>query len=155
MDNEDVQELILYERDLTIKSSKRLDGLRGKFVSLAHKTAPKYYCPEGLLCHVFSPNRNCLYEEGLEEEWSEEFNSWNDELRTYEDTMGFCPRSLYFLCFVAKNLKEGKAYNLEKHLCDDWRMTFIDSEYSLNDLDSTFPYERCIICGKEFLIEDS
>jgi hypothetical protein len=144
MDNEDLQELALYEKSLTTKSGKRLDGLRGKFSSLAYRIAPEYYCPEGEGCHVCAPNGNCLYEEGIEERWPEEFGFWNDEIKTYKDTMGFCGFLLYFLCFVGKNLKEGKAHNLEEHFCGDWQMRYLDVDRTPDW------YNRCIICGKEF-----
>jgi len=138
-----LKELILYENGLSTKSGRELGELRRKFLSFAYKIAPKWECSGGLLCHVFTPNLNCFYDERLEDK-EQRMYSYSEEIETYEDFAGFCPILFDFLCFIGKNLKQGKDYSLESHNCKDWLREYFDSMHNPKE------YEKCIICGDEF-----
>ena len=143
---EDLFSTLLVSRNELIKKVSRDPGaLREKLCDFAFKIAPKYECPEELVCHVCFPDRNCFYWKGADK------MVCDDEIETYNDSYGFCPTRLDFLFLIGDNLRDGKNYDFKKHKCNQWLIEYFEADLKEDDHRM---YEMCIICGKEFDIID-
>ena len=146
------QSLISLDRnDLIRKISADPGSLRKAISEFVDKIAPKYECPDGLGCHVLTPNRNCFYWEGIEEN----IGYYTDEIENYEDSSGFCPLFLDFIFFVSNRLKENQDFSKEKHDCDLWTYNppiigeYYEAEFKNGKKISEKHYVKCVICGRE------
>lgn len=146
------QSLICLDRTDLIKRMSASPGSLRKVISeFVDKIAPKYECPEGLVCHVSTPNRNCIYWESM----NENMDYYGDELETYEDSYGFCPLFLDFIFFVSNNLKKTENFSKENHDCDLWTYSppvtgeYYKVEFKKDKKISEKHYVKCVICGRE------
>ncbi len=142
----------LDRNDLIKKISAGPGNLRKVINAFIDKIALEYECPDGLGCHVSSPNRNCFYWEGIEENM--DYYS-RDEIGTYKDSYGFCPVLLDFVFFVFDNLKKTEDFSKENHDCDLWTYhppitgEYYESEFEKGEKISEKCYVKCVICAKE------
>ena len=138
--------------DLVKRISTDPGSLRKAIDVFIDKIAPEYECPDGFVCHVSSPNRNCFYWEGMEKNM--DYYS-RDEIGTYKDSYGFCPVLLDFIFFVSDNLKKSRNFTSENHDCNLWTYhppitgEYYESEFKNGEKISEKHYVKCVICGKE------
>ena len=138
---------LIARNELIKRRNRDPETLREIMCDFAFKIAPRYECPEGLECHVFSPNRNCFYGKRAEKGvWP-----YGAEIETYDDSYGFCPTLLDFLFLIRDYLREGKSYDLKKHKCNQWLIEYFEADLKGDDHRN---YKMCVICGKEFDIID-
>ena len=139
--------IIVSKNELIKRVGRDPETLREIICDFAFKIAPEYECPEGLACHVFSPNRNCFYGKRAEKRvWP-----YGAEIETYDDSYGFCPTLLDFLFLIRDNFREGKNYDFKKHGCSQWLIKYFEADLKG---DNHRNYEMCVICGKQFDIND-
>lgn len=146
------QSLISLDRnDLIKKISATPGSLRKAISEFVREIAPKYECPQGIICEGWSPNRNCIYWEGM----NENIGYYIDELEIYEDSYGFCPVLLDFVFFVSDNFKKTKDFTRENHDCDLWTYSppitgeYYEAEFKKGKKISEKHYVKCVICGRE------
>jgi hypothetical protein len=132
------------------------DDLRKSVFKFVNKIAPEYECPEGLGCHIITPNKNCIYYKNIEEEHFPDSNILvYEDVQKYENFYGFCPYLLDFIFFVFDNLLKNKSFSKENHNCDSWIYSppLSGDYYKREDREdgtiSEKHYLKCIICGKE------
>lgn len=141
----------LGRNDLIKRMSASPGSLRKAISKFVREIAPRYECPQGLICEGFSPNRNCVYWESMREN----IGDWIDELETYEDSYGFCPVLLDFVFFVSNRLEENQDFSKENHDCDLWTYyplitgEYYEAEFRRGKKISEKHYVKCVICGRE------
>lgn len=132
------------------------DDLRKAVFNFVYKIAPKYECPDGLGCHVVTPNRNCIYYNNIEEEHFPKSDILiYDDIQKYENFYGFCPNLLDFIFFVFDNLEKTRDFSRENHDCDLWTYSspllgyYYEREFKQDETISEKRYIKCVICGRE------
>lgn len=142
--------ITLSRNDLVRKINASPGSLRKAISKFVREIAPKYECPYGLMCEGWSPNRNCIYWEAMEENFD-----YAVELEYYEDSYGFCPVLLDFIFFISDNLKKTEDFSKENHNCNLWTYyplitgEYYESEFKKDKKISEKHYVMCVICGKE------